>query len=106
MDHRASRGFSLVELLVVITIIVVLLALLTPALDQAIYQAELAACGAQLKGIGTGVLTYAAASRQSYRIARPVCPAMSDDVQTTADWPQTHRLRILRLPPTLPGRLS
>ena len=51
MPTRNVRAFTLIELLVVITIIVVLMALLTPALDKAIYQAELATCGAQLKGV-------------------------------------------------------
>ena len=59
-------AFTLVELLVAITIIVLLLALLTPALDKAIYQAELASCGAQLRGIATGVSTYAVNYRRSY----------------------------------------
>jgi prepilin-type N-terminal cleavage/methylation domain-containing protein len=52
-------GFTLVELLVVITIIVVLISLLAPALDQAVYQAMLVQCGAQLKLQGTGATQYA-----------------------------------------------
>jgi prepilin-type N-terminal cleavage/methylation domain-containing protein len=60
---RTPRGFTLVELLVVIAIITVLLSLLTPALDQAVYQAELAACGGTLRSISGGVLVYS----QSYR---------------------------------------
>ena len=48
------NGFTLVELLVVITIIVILLALLAPALDKAIYQAELAVCGTRVRAIATG----------------------------------------------------
>src|SRR3970040_128099 len=54
-----KRGFTLIELLVVITIIVVLLALLTPALDKAIYQAELAVCATHLKTIANGAALYA-----------------------------------------------
>ena len=59
-------AFTLVELLVVITIIVVLLALLTPALDQAIYQAELTVCGGNFKSLGSGTLIYATANRRAY----------------------------------------
>jgi Tfp pilus assembly protein PilE len=64
VDHPI--GFTIVELLVVITIIVVLLALLTPALDRAIYQAELAVCGAHLKGIADGSTLYALDNKRSY----------------------------------------
>ena len=63
---EASKGFTLVELLVVITIIVVLLSLLSPALDQAVYQAELAACGAKLKAFGSGLTSGATAYRRAY----------------------------------------
>ena len=59
-------GFTLVELLVVITVIVILLALLTPALDKAIYQAELAACGARTRTIAAGAVVYASDSKRSY----------------------------------------
>jgi prepilin-type N-terminal cleavage/methylation domain-containing protein len=59
----SRRGFTLVELLLVVTIIVVLLALLTPALDKAIYEAELAACGATQKAI-TASATVAAMDYQ------------------------------------------
>jgi prepilin-type N-terminal cleavage/methylation domain-containing protein len=70
-DHRPS-GFTIVELLVVITIIVVLLALLTPALDKAIYQAELAACGATQRGVATGVTSYAMGQNRRYPSRRAI----------------------------------
>ena len=57
---QSKMGFTLVELLVVITIIVILLALLAPALDQAIYQAELAVCAARQDGLLTIFHAYAA----------------------------------------------
>jgi prepilin-type N-terminal cleavage/methylation domain-containing protein len=61
-----KRGFTLIELLVVITIIVVLLALLAPALDRAIYQAELAVCAAQQKTVTTGAAAYAVQYARAY----------------------------------------
>ena len=59
-------GFTLIELLVVVTIIAVLLAMLTPALDKAVYQAELVRCAAQLRGVGGAAFTYAMDARRSY----------------------------------------
>jgi competence protein ComGC len=59
-------AFTLVELLVVITIIIVLLALLSPAMNKAIYRAELAVCGTHLRGIHTSVTIYAMDNRRHY----------------------------------------
>ena len=63
---KCSRGFTLVELLVVVSIIVVLIALLTPSLDQAIYQAELVACAARQESVASATLTYAIGNRRRY----------------------------------------
>ena len=62
-NHRA---FTLVELLVVITIIVVLLAMLTPAIDRAVYQAELTLCASHLRVISTASIFYASSSKRFY----------------------------------------
>src|SRR5687767_2102205 len=80
-----SKGFTLVELLVVIAIIVVLLALLTPAMDQAIYQAELTVCGTRTRAIAMGALDYAGANRRAY----PYRKGVQD--KNTAQW-QPHSL--------------
>jgi competence protein ComGC len=69
-DPRSQVGFTLVGLLVVITVIVVLLALLTPALDRAIYQAELATCGAGMKSGAASFTVYAFDHRRQFP-ARP-----------------------------------
>jgi prepilin-type N-terminal cleavage/methylation domain-containing protein len=61
-----TRAFTLVELLVVIAIIVLLLALLAPALDRAVYQAELAVCAGRLKATAMSITTYAFENKRSY----------------------------------------
>jgi prepilin-type N-terminal cleavage/methylation domain-containing protein len=60
------RAFTLIELLVVATIIVVLLALLSPALDRAVYEAEMAVCGSNQKSLGTGIFAYAMNNKRRY----------------------------------------
>ncbi len=65
-DIGIRQGFTLVELLVVVAIIAVLLSLLTPALDRAIYQVELAICMARFDGIGMAMATYAMANKRFY----------------------------------------
>jgi prepilin-type N-terminal cleavage/methylation domain-containing protein len=78
--RSAPPAFTLVELLVVITVILVLLAMLVPALDQAIYQAELATCAAQLGGVGKGVTVYAVDYKRRYPL-RPGVEANDENHQ-------------------------
>ncbi len=54
-----GSGFTLVELLVVVSIIAILLALLTPALDKAMDEATKSQCAANLHAFGSGHFNYA-----------------------------------------------
>jgi prepilin-type N-terminal cleavage/methylation domain-containing protein len=83
-NFKSQTGFTLIELLVVITIIVILMALLTPAMDQAIYQAELAVCAAQMNGVAKGVTVYAIDFNRSYPHRQYVAEGQSD---TTSVYP-------------------
>lgn len=59
-------GFTLIELLVVVTIIVVLLALLVPAMDKAIYQADLLGCATRQRAVSSSVIQYAFDHKRDY----------------------------------------
>ena len=58
------RGFTLVELLVVVSIIALLIAILLPSLRRARDQAKLTKCMAGLRGIGVGLFLYADDNKQ------------------------------------------
>ncbi|MDX1683458.1 MAG: type II secretion system protein, partial [Phycisphaeraceae bacterium] len=64
--HRSTSGFTLVELLVVISIIALLIAMLLPSLGRARYTAKNVLCLANLKQQGVGVTTYATDNNSYY----------------------------------------
>ena len=67
-------GFTLIELLVVVSIAAMLLAVLSPALDRAMYAAQLAVCGSNLKAIAGAVNIYAGEQRRHYPYRQALDP--------------------------------
>ena len=65
----ASKGFTLVELLVVIGIIAVLISILLPALSKASEAGNAVKCAANLRAIGQGFSIYLAENKQTYPAA-------------------------------------
>ena len=82
-DSRTA--FTLVELLVVISIIVLLVAILVPALGHAFYLADLARCSSNQSGIAKGATTYS----HSYKRYYPNRPGNLESSYVDRYWPWT-----------------
>ena len=63
-----KKGFTLVELLVVVAIIALLVAILAPALAKVKQQAERMVCGTNLRGLGNACMVYATSFEDEYPI--------------------------------------
>ena len=82
---RTHRGFTLVELLVVIGIIAVLIAILLPALTGARRAANAAKCLSNLRQVVTAFQFYAADYKNAIPVARQDYPDLRFEVGTMTD---------------------
>jgi type II secretory pathway pseudopilin PulG len=80
---RTGGAFTLVELLVVVSIIALLIAILLPSLQRVRQQAKTVVCLTNIKALGTGVMTYAA--EYGGRLPGPLHPAVYRDLAKQSD---------------------
>jgi prepilin-type N-terminal cleavage/methylation domain-containing protein/prepilin-type processing-associated H-X9-DG protein len=82
---KNRRGFTLIEMLVVIAIIALLAAILVPAVTNSISKAKNIQCMSNMRGLGQAMLQYALQNNQ-------VLPMASDNSQPSGQWAWSYRL--------------
>jgi prepilin-type N-terminal cleavage/methylation domain-containing protein/prepilin-type processing-associated H-X9-DG protein len=90
LRRKKCSGFTLMELLIVITIILILIGILFPAFVGAMDVANKMACAANLKSIGTAIATYTTTYNGCYptvyQYAKPPTGSTITDVTGTQQW--------------------
>lgn len=86
---RALAGFTLVELLVVVTVIAILISMLLPALKNARETARMAVCASNQSQMGTAIAAYRLAYRNQFP---PYLYTKDPDPESTTDKSRTHQL--------------
>jgi prepilin-type N-terminal cleavage/methylation domain-containing protein len=90
MINMRRKGFTLIELMIVIAIIAILAAILVPNFIRARAQGMLTACRSNLKNIGTALEMYSTDNAGRYPSAKanltpdylktiPTCPSVGND---------------------------
>jgi len=118
---RNGRGFTLVELLVVVAIIALLISVLLPSLGVAKQLAQSADCSSNTRSLGMAVQMYVTESNEYYPAAWDVCAAPSIawcgayytvggvaymDVTRGPLWPYLKQKQIAECPTFTPAKLK
>ena len=84
---RKRRGFTLLELLVVMGVIAALVAILLPSVGASRNLAKNVACGSNLRSLGQAMHMYASENNGWYPRALPLAPGPLGVVDWQAPWP-------------------
>lgn len=104
--YATHRAFTLVELLVVISIIALLIAILLPSLRRAREQSKLAVCGHNLREIGLAIHMYANENENALPVGPPAPPPPVGDFCFACDNTATNQVWTGPTDPFAPSNLT